>query len=59
MRLDADINYVASIVAKVLNRKLPLQAFFWETKLHRDVQLLPVKGARHTKKVMDDFFSID
>jgi hypothetical protein len=54
MRLD-----VASTVAKVLNRKLPLQAFFWETKLHRDVQLLPVKGARHTEKVMDGFSSID
>ncbi len=59
MRLDANINYVASTVAKVLNRKLPLQAFFWETTLHRDVQLLPDKGARRTKKFMDGFSSID
>jgi hypothetical protein len=52
-------NHLASFVTKVLIRKLSLQAFFWSTTLHRDVQPLPVKGARCTEKVRDDFFSID
>ena len=76
MHLDMGFNHLASFVTKVLIRKLSLQAFFWSTTLHKDMQPLPVKGnasapkasemtfyaafcARHTEKVMDDFFSID
>jgi hypothetical protein len=59
MHLDMGFNHLASFVTKVLIRKLSLQAFFWSTTLHRDVQPLPVKGARCTEKVRDDFFSID
>jgi len=44
MHLDVDSNHLALYVAKVPIVQLPHQAFFWEIKLHRDVQPLPVKG---------------
>ena len=44
MQLDMDFNHLASTVAKVSTRKLPLQACFCSTKLRRDVQPLPVEG---------------
>ncbi|PCI73480.1 MAG: hypothetical protein COB20_16165 [SAR86 cluster bacterium] len=44
MHLDMDFIHLASDVITDANRKLPLQAFFWSTKLHRDVQPLPIKG---------------
>ena len=43
MHLDMGFNHLASFVTKVLIRKLSLQAFFWSTTLHKDVQPLPVK----------------
>ena len=50
MHLDMGFNHLASFVTKVLIRKLSLQAFFWSTTLHRDVQPLPVKAHDVLKK---------
>jgi hypothetical protein len=44
MHHDMDFNHLPSTVTKRPTRKPPLQAFFWSTTLHTDVQPLPVKG---------------
>ena len=46
-----DFNHLASTGAKFLTRKLPLQACFCSTKLHRDVQPLTVDGSASVLKV--------
>jgi hypothetical protein len=53
MHLDMGFNRLASFVTKVLIRKLSLQAFFWSTTLHKDVQPLPVKGNASAPKTSE------
>ncbi|PCI77049.1 MAG: hypothetical protein COB20_08935 [SAR86 cluster bacterium] len=53
MYLDMDFNYLASTVAESSPRKLLLQAFFWSTKLHRDVQPLLAKSNASAPKASE------
>ena len=53
MHLDMGFNHLASFVTKVLIRKLSLQAFFWSTTLHKDVQPLPIKGNASVPKASE------
>jgi hypothetical protein len=46
-----DFIHLALTAAKFSARKLPLQACFCSTKLHRDVQPLPVEGSASVLKV--------
>jgi hypothetical protein len=43
MHLDMNFNHLASYLAKTSTKKHQFHAF-WSTKLHRDVQPLPVEG---------------
>lgn len=50
IHLDRAINHLASNVAKISTRKPQYHAFYWSTKLDRDVQPLPVKGNANASK---------
>ncbi|MBL4582279.1 MAG: hypothetical protein JKY29_10705 [Gammaproteobacteria bacterium] len=56
MHLDIDINHLTSFAAKIPARKSQYHAFFWSTKLHRDVQPLPVKGNASAAKASEMTF---
>jgi len=56
MHLDMGFYHLASTVTKVSTKKLPLQAFFWWTTLHRDVQPLPIKGNASAPKASEMTF---
>jgi hypothetical protein len=56
MHLDMDCNHLASNASKLSIRELALQAFFRETKLHRDVQPLPAKGNASVSKASEMTF---
>jgi hypothetical protein len=53
MHLDMGFNHLASFVTKVLIRKLSLQAFFWSTTLHKDVQPLLIKDNASVPKASE------
>jgi hypothetical protein len=44
MHLDMNFNHLASYLAETSTKKHQFHTFFWSTKLHRDVQPLPVEG---------------